>query len=162
MCDQPDDAFTIRGDERRAGLGKAFGQPVDPESPVGNQHHLDNGRVFQKSSDVRPERRAQHAGTARERFCLRICVPHVAPRRCAGLRSSAGHWGRIEEAGMGATQQESGCHRSGAKKYRSGAISSGQLLTSKGLSRNERRAQINNELPKFSAASPAGSIMVLL
>jgi hypothetical protein len=32
---------------------------------------------------------------------------------------------------MGAAQQESGCHRSGAKKYRRSATSSGQLANSK-------------------------------
>ena len=56
------------GDKQLAGVGQAFGQAVDPEPPVGVEHHLDDGGVFQKRGDGRPERGAQHARTACDRL----------------------------------------------------------------------------------------------
>jgi hypothetical protein len=43
MGDQPHDAFAIGGRQRLARIGQPFGEPVDPEPPVGVQHHLDDG-----------------------------------------------------------------------------------------------------------------------
>ena len=68
MRDEADDALAIGGRQTLAGIGQPFGQPVDPEPAVGVEHHLDDGGVFQKRGDGGPERRAQHARAARDRF----------------------------------------------------------------------------------------------
>ena len=49
-------------------LNRPVGQAVDPQPSIRIEHHLDNGGIFQKRGDVRPERRAQHAGTACDRL----------------------------------------------------------------------------------------------
>ncbi len=66
--DQPHDAFAIGGRHRLAGIGKPFGQAIDPNPAVRIQHHFDHSRVFQKARDGRAERGAQHACAARDRF----------------------------------------------------------------------------------------------
>ena len=58
------------GDRRAPVSASPSDKPVDPEPAVGIEHHLDDGGVFQKRGDGRPERGAQHARTARDRFCL--------------------------------------------------------------------------------------------
>ena len=40
--DQAHDALAIGGRQALAGIGEPFGQPVDPEPPVGVEHHLDD------------------------------------------------------------------------------------------------------------------------
>lgn len=77
MRDEADDALAVRGPEHRAGIGQSFRQAVDPQPPVRVEHHLDDGGIFQESGDVRPKRRAQHAGTARDRFRSEGCFPHL-------------------------------------------------------------------------------------
>jgi hypothetical protein len=67
MCDKANDAFAVSRRQNRAGVGQPGCQAVDPQPPVWIEHHLDDGGIFQKRGDVRPERRAQHTGTARGR-----------------------------------------------------------------------------------------------
>ena len=86
MRDKTDNALAIRGRENRTCIGQTFGQAIDPEPTVGIEHHLDDAGVFEEFGDVRPERRAQHAGTARDRFCLGSCNPHVAPGAASACR----------------------------------------------------------------------------
>ena len=62
------------GDQRLAGIGEALAQPVDPEPPVRVEHHLDDGRIFEQAGDGGPERRAQHARAARDRFAARMMM----------------------------------------------------------------------------------------
>jgi hypothetical protein len=50
--------------DRRSRIGQAFRQPVDPEPPVGVEHHLDDFGVFQKPGDGGAERGTQHARPA--------------------------------------------------------------------------------------------------
>lgn len=38
--------------------------------PSGFQHHLDDGRIFQKPGDGRPQRRAEHPRAACETFSI--------------------------------------------------------------------------------------------
>ena len=45
---QPHDALAIGGGQDLAGIGQPFGQPVDPDAPVGIQHDLDDRRVLQQ------------------------------------------------------------------------------------------------------------------
>jgi hypothetical protein len=66
--DQAHDALAIGGRQSLARIGQPFGEPVDPDAPVGVQHHLDDGGVFQKARDGRAERGAQHARAARDRL----------------------------------------------------------------------------------------------
>ena len=66
--DQADDALAIRGREARSGIGESLGQPVDPEPPIGIEHHLDDGRVFQESGDGGAEGSAQHARASKGRL----------------------------------------------------------------------------------------------
>ncbi len=86
MSDEADNTLAIGSQHCRAGIGEALGKTVDPETAVWIQHHLDDSRVFKESGDVRPERRTQHAGTARDRFCLGSCVPHFAPGAASASR----------------------------------------------------------------------------
>ncbi len=64
--DQAHDAFAIGWGQMFAGIGQPFGQPVDPDAPVGVQHHLDDGGVFQKPGDGGAERGAQHPRATRQ------------------------------------------------------------------------------------------------
>ena len=63
-----------------ARIGQSARQPVDPEPAVGVEHHLDDRGVFEKAGDRRPERGAQHARAARDRFGLEGMNRHVRPR----------------------------------------------------------------------------------
>jgi hypothetical protein len=62
--DQPHDALAVLGGEVLAGIAQPAGQAIDPQSAVGIEHDLDNGRVFQPARDGGAERRAQHARAA--------------------------------------------------------------------------------------------------
>ena len=79
MGDEAHDPLAIGGRQRGAGIGEPFGQPVDPEPPVGIEHDLDNHRVFQKPGDGGPERRAQHPRAAGHRFRFPSCLCHGVP-----------------------------------------------------------------------------------
>ena len=56
--DQPHDPLAIGGIKALTGIGQSLRKPVDPEPPVGVEHHLDDCRVFQELSDGRTQRRA--------------------------------------------------------------------------------------------------------
>ena len=56
--DQSYDALTIGCAERLATIGEPLGKSVDPEPPIGVEHHLDGHGVVQKPGDRRPERGA--------------------------------------------------------------------------------------------------------
>ena len=43
-------------------------KPVDPQPSIRIEHHLDDAGIFEKRGDGRPERGAQHAGTACDRL----------------------------------------------------------------------------------------------
>ena len=68
MRDEADDALAVRGRQPFSGVGEPLGQPVDPEPPVGIEHHLDDRRVFQESGDGGTEGRAQHARASQDRL----------------------------------------------------------------------------------------------
>jgi hypothetical protein len=57
-------AETTGGREPLPRIGQPLRQTVDPDPTVGVQHHLDDTRVLEKSSDRRAERGTQHARTA--------------------------------------------------------------------------------------------------
>ena len=62
--DEADDALAVGGRQAFSGIGQSARQPVDPEPPIGVEHHLDDGRVFEEGGDRRTERGAQHARAA--------------------------------------------------------------------------------------------------
>jgi hypothetical protein len=68
--DQAHDALAIGGRQPLARVGQPFGKPVDPDAPVGIQHHLDDGRVFQKRAMAG---RARCAASARRAPALLNC-----------------------------------------------------------------------------------------
>ena len=68
--DEPDDPFAVGRRQPLARIGKPARQPIDPEPPVGVEHHLDDAGVFEERGDRRPERGAQHARAARDRLGL--------------------------------------------------------------------------------------------
>ena len=63
----------------RDSIGKPLGKPVDPEPPIGVEHHLDDRGIFQKRGDRGPEGCAQHARTAKDRFRFLVSGRHVVP-----------------------------------------------------------------------------------
>jgi hypothetical protein len=54
MGDQPDDALAVGGRQPLARIGQPFGEPVDPEPPVGIEHHLDDAGSSSHRGDRRP------------------------------------------------------------------------------------------------------------
>src|SRR3981081_1707937 len=64
--DETDDPLAVRRRQQLTGVGKPFGETVDPEPPIGVEHHLDDRGVFQKPGDRRSEGRAQHARAAKD------------------------------------------------------------------------------------------------
>src|SRR3546814_8266433 len=68
MGDEANDTLAVGRREQFTRVGKPSGKPVDPEPPIGVEHHLDDRGVFQKPGDRRPEGRAQHARTAKDRL----------------------------------------------------------------------------------------------
>jgi hypothetical protein len=64
--DQADDALAIGGRQSLPGIGQPFRETVDPDAPVGVQHHLDDGSVFEEAGDGWSQRGAQHPRAARE------------------------------------------------------------------------------------------------
>lgn len=79
MSDQAHDAFAIGSRHHLAGVGQPFGKPVHPDAAIGVQHHLDNGRFFQKPGDGGSERGAQHARAALDRFLSLLSRCHTVP-----------------------------------------------------------------------------------
>ena len=79
MGDQADDTLAIGWRQQFARVRKPLGKPVDPEPPIGVEHHLDDRGVFQKPGDRRPEGRAQHARAAKDRLRFLVSGRHVVP-----------------------------------------------------------------------------------
>ena len=79
MRDQANDALAIGGRQSFTGVGKALRKPVDPEPPIGVEHHLDDRGIFQKGGDRGPEGRAQHPRTAKDRLRFLVSCRHVVP-----------------------------------------------------------------------------------
>jgi hypothetical protein len=63
-------------------------QPVDPETPVGVEHHLDDTGVFQKPGNGRAERGAQHPRAPREPFRIVMRSRHLIPNFTGETRRS--------------------------------------------------------------------------
>ena len=68
VCDQPDDPLAIGGRHCHARFGNPFAQTVDPQPPVGVEHHFDDDRVVKPIGNRAPKRRPQHPRTARRTF----------------------------------------------------------------------------------------------
>lgn len=65
---QTDNALTVSCGELYARFGETFAQPVDPQTPVRIEHHLDNRRVFEPCGYVGPQSGSEHACAASESF----------------------------------------------------------------------------------------------
>ena len=78
--DEPNDPFAVGRRQPLSRIGEPARQPVDPEPPVGVQHHLDDAWVFEEGGDRRSERGAQHARAARDRLGLEGMNRHPRPR----------------------------------------------------------------------------------
>jgi len=61
MGDQANDPLAVFRGKRRAGIGHAGFQAINPDPAVGIEHELDDGVVSQQGAEVRAERGAQHA-----------------------------------------------------------------------------------------------------
>ena len=70
MRHQPDDPLAIGSAHPAPRIGDPGAEPVDPQPPVGIEHDLDDRGIFKPSGNLRPERSAQHARSARR--CLRL------------------------------------------------------------------------------------------
>ena len=66
--DEADDPLTVGWRQQLTGIRKPFGETVDPEPPIGVEHHLDDRGVVQKPGDGGAERGAQHARAAKDRL----------------------------------------------------------------------------------------------
>ena len=77
MGDQANDPFAVMRRQSFTRLRQTAGQPVDPEPPIGIQHHFDDGRVFQPLRNGWSERGAQHARAAQNNRCSGV-FPHTA------------------------------------------------------------------------------------
>ena len=84
MRDEPHDPLAIRRQQPLARVGKAIGQPVDPQPAVWVEHHLDDGGVFEPAGYCRTKCCAKHAGAARDRFTLVACSWHRGPPKLIG------------------------------------------------------------------------------
>ena len=63
--DQANDALAIRCRQSLARIGEPLGQAVDPQPPIGVEHHFNDAGVVEIAGDRRPERGAQHPRAAR-------------------------------------------------------------------------------------------------
>jgi hypothetical protein len=79
VSNQPNDPLTVGGGQSFAGVGQTARQPIDPQSAIWIEHHLDNVRIFQEPSDCWTQRRAQHACSAGDRFRLKRMDCHSEP-----------------------------------------------------------------------------------
>ena len=79
VSDQPYDALALGGCQSLLRLDQAGRQPVDPEPPIGVEHHFDDGRIFEPGCDGGPERGAQHAGAPGNDLCLEGMDRHRHP-----------------------------------------------------------------------------------
>ena len=62
--DEADDTLAIGAGHFLARVFQPAGQAVDPQAPVGVEHHLYDAGVFEEAGDCRAERGAQHARSA--------------------------------------------------------------------------------------------------
>ena len=62
--DQADDAFTIGLGHLHAQRRATRRQPIHPQGAIGVEHDFHNIRIFERSGDQRPHRRAQHLDAA--------------------------------------------------------------------------------------------------
>jgi hypothetical protein len=78
MRDQANDALAIGGRQSFAGVGKPFRKPVDPEPPIGVEHHLDDADL---PETWRSRARGRCAAFARRvnRFRFLVSCRHVVP-----------------------------------------------------------------------------------
>ena len=86
MGDEPHDALGIGGRDAETSVLEAARQPVDPESTVGVEHHLDDARIFEIAGNRRPQRGAQHACATGESFGSERDRRQVTPRYVASVR----------------------------------------------------------------------------
>lgn len=77
--DESNDALAIGRRQPFTRVGESFGEPVDPEPPIGVEHHLDDKRVFQELGDRRSEGRAQHACAAKDYLRFLVSGRHFVP-----------------------------------------------------------------------------------
>ena len=63
--DQAHDALAVGRRQPLAGVRQAFREPVDPETAVGVEHHLDDAGVPEKTGDGGAKGGAQHARPAK-------------------------------------------------------------------------------------------------
>ena len=82
VCDEAHDALAIGGRQPLAGVGQSLGQPVDPETAVGVEHHLDYAGVSEKTGDGGAESGPQHAGPSKYRLRFLGRDGHVVPVLC--------------------------------------------------------------------------------
>jgi len=86
---QSDKALPVRRKHHFSGICQTTRQPVDPQSTVGVEHYLDDGRIFEKACDSSTKRGAKHARTARNRFRLNGMMCHRRPQRMRPSRAAS-------------------------------------------------------------------------
>ena len=84
--DEANDPLAVGRGQPLTRIREPARQPVDPEPPVGVQHHLDDAWVFEEGGDRWSERGAQHARAARDRLGLEGMNRHLRPRSRADRR----------------------------------------------------------------------------
>jgi hypothetical protein len=80
------DAFSVSRGNANAGIFQPASEAIDPEPPIGVEHHLDHARVFEMTRNRRPERGAQHARATSEGFRPKGDCRHTEPREFASRR----------------------------------------------------------------------------
>jgi len=68
MRDQADNAFAVGCRQPLTRIGKTFGQAVDPQPPVGVEHHFNDAGIVEVARNCWAKRGAQHPRAARETF----------------------------------------------------------------------------------------------
>jgi hypothetical protein len=81
MGDEAHDAFSVGRCDTAARIFEAPGQPVDPQTTIGIEHHFDDAGIFEISRDRWAERGAQHTRAAGEGFRPKGDRRHMSPAR---------------------------------------------------------------------------------
>ena len=68
MGDQANDALAVCSRQPLARIGEPFGQAVDPQPPIGVEHHFNDAGVVEIARDRWAERGTQHPCASRETF----------------------------------------------------------------------------------------------
>lgn len=68
MGDEPDDPFAVGRRHGQPGVSQASAQTVDPETPVGIEHDLDDLPIIEPVRDRGAERCPEHLRSAARRF----------------------------------------------------------------------------------------------